>query len=160
MLKATNFSWLWVSWVSFAYWFFVFFNYDYFFFSYSCTVATTRTTTITSSNVSEGKGTLKTSYKLWSSEIRNFRRRKEWTTPKLVLLPTLGLGNTYTHTHTHTRFDCNTRFVPSDATPHICFPCTWVLRLASGLCIPMCFGACSHVMNFHCNNSRTRRRRK
>jgi len=88
MLKVANFSWLWVSWVSFAYWFLVFLSYCYFFFFfYSCIVSTTgTTTTITNSDVSKREGTLKTNYKLWSSKFRNFRGRKERTTPKHVLL--------------------------------------------------------------------------
>jgi hypothetical protein len=100
MLKATDFSWFWVFWVSFACWFFVFLSCCYFFFFfYSCTATTTWiTTTITSNNVSEGKGTSETSYKLWSFEFWSLGGRKEQATPKLVLLPTLGLGSMHTHT--------------------------------------------------------------
>jgi hypothetical protein len=118
MLKVANFSWLWVSWVSFACWFLVFLSYCYFFFIFpSSTIATTRTTiAITSNNVSEGQGTLEINYKLWSFEFQSFRGRKEQVAPKLVLLPTLGLGSTYTHTHT--RFDCSTRYTLDDVTPH------------------------------------------
>jgi hypothetical protein len=116
-----DFSWLWIPWVSFAYWFLVFFScYYYFFFFYYCTVTTTwTTTTITSNNISEGEGTTETNYKLLSFEFQSFER-KERATPKLVLLPTLGLGSTltHTHTHTHTRFDYSTRSAPGDATPH------------------------------------------
>jgi hypothetical protein len=113
LLKVTNFSWLWISWVSFACRFLVFLSCCNFF-SYSCSVATTRTTTITSKSVSKGKGTPETSYKLWSYEFQNFGKKNERTTPKLILLPTLGLGST----QTHTRFDYSTRSTPSDATPH------------------------------------------
>ncbi len=60
MLKATNFSWLWISWVSFTCWFLVFLSCCYFFFFfYSYTTATTRTTTIISNSVSKGEGTPK-----------------------------------------------------------------------------------------------------
>jgi hypothetical protein len=116
MLKVTFFSWLWVSWVSFACWFLVFLSCCYFFFFfYFCIIATIgTTTTITSSSVSEGEGTLETNYKLWMSEFQSCRRRKERVAPKLVLLPT----REHTHTHTHTRFDCSTRYEPGDATPH------------------------------------------
>ncbi len=52
----------------------------------------------------------------------NFRvgGKKEQATPKLVLLPSLNLGNmrAHAHTHTHTRFDCSTKSALSDATPH------------------------------------------
>ncbi len=105
MLKAANFSYLWVSWVYFACWFLVFLNCCYvFFFFYCCIAATTRTTiTITNNNsVSEGKGTPETNFKVWSSKFRSFGGKKEWISPKLILLPGLGLGSTYTHTHTHT----------------------------------------------------------
>jgi hypothetical protein len=89
----------------------------FFFFFHSCIATIIRTiTTITSNNISEGEGTPETSYKLWSSKLRNFRRRKKWVVPKLVLLLALGLGST--HTHTHTRFDYNTRSAPGVATPH------------------------------------------
>jgi hypothetical protein len=120
MLKATYFFWLWVSWVSFACWFLVLLNCCYFFFFfYSCTIVTIgTTTTITSNNVSEGKGTSETNYKLWSFEFQSFQWRKERAAPKLVLQTILGLGSTYTHTHTHTSFDCNTRFALGDTTPH------------------------------------------
>jgi hypothetical protein len=131
-----DFSWLWVSWVSFVYWFFVFLNCCYFFF-YSCTTATIRITTITNSSVSEGEGTPKTSYKLWSYEFRSFGGKKEWAAPKLVLLPALGLGSTYTHTHTHKvclKYKICTRWCNPTYT---CFPYTWVLRLASGPCTPV-----------------------
>jgi len=120
MLKVANFSWLWVSWVSFAWCFFLFLSSCYFFF-YSFTPATTWiTTTITSNNISDGERIPKTSYKLWNFEFRNFGGKKERATPKLVLLLALGFGSMYTHTCTHTRrrFVCNTRYAPSDATPH------------------------------------------
>jgi hypothetical protein len=116
-------------------------------------VATTRTiTTIISSSASEGKGTLKTSYKLWSFEFWNFRGLKEWATPKLVLLPTLGLGSTHTHTHTQGLIAIQDLHQVMQPT-YTCFPHTWVLRLTSG------FWACNHVVNSPCNSSRKRRRR-
>jgi hypothetical protein len=156
MLKAIDFSWLWVFWVSFACWFLVFLNYYFFFFFfYSCTTTTTgTTTTITSSNISEGEGTPETSYKLWSFEFRSFEGRKEQAAPKLVLLPTLGLGSTHTHTQSLIAIqDCTKWCNPT----YICFPCTWVLRLVYGLCTPLCFWACSHVLSSHCNSSRRKR---
>jgi hypothetical protein len=156
MLKTIDFSW-----VFFACWFLVFLSCFYFFFFYSCTATTTGiTTTITSNRVNEGEGTLETSYKLWSSEFRSFGRRKEWVAPKFVLLLALSLGSTYTHTHTHKvwlRYKIYTKWCNPTYT---CFPCTWVLRLTSRLCIPMCFWAWSHVMNYPCNNFRRRRRRR
>jgi hypothetical protein len=122
MLKVTNFSWLWISSIFFACWFLVFLSCCYFFlFFYSCTTTTIGITiTITNNSANEKEGTLETNYKLWSSEFQNFEKRKERTTPKLVLLPILSLGNTHTHTHTHThtRFDCSTRSAPDDTTPH------------------------------------------
>jgi len=158
MLKAVDFFWLWVSWVSFACWFFVFLNFYYFFFFfYYCTTITTGTiTTITSSSVSKGKGTPKTSYKLWSSKFRNFGGRKEWVAPKLVLLLALGLGSTHTHTRWLQYKICIRRCNPT----YICFPCTRVWRLTSGLCTLVCFWACSHVMNSPCSSSRKLRRRR
>ncbi len=96
MLKGTIFSWLWVS---FACWFFVFLSYCYFFFLfYFCTTVTTRTTTaIISSNANVGEGTPEIN-KPWSSKFRSFEGRKERATPKLILLPVLGLGSTHIHT--------------------------------------------------------------
>jgi len=140
MLKATDFSWLWIYWVFFACWFLVFFScYYFYFFSYFCTVATIIITiTITSNNLSEGKGTLETSYKLWSSEFWSFRRRKEQATPKLILLLALGFGSTYTHTHTHThthtekvwlQYKICTKWCNPTYT---CFPCTWFWGLHLG----------------------------
>jgi len=134
-----------------------------FFFLFYFYITTTTTTTITSSNVSEVEGTSETSYKLWSFEFQSFGGRKEWTIVKLVLLPTLVLGSTYTHTHTHihTRFDCSTRFTPSDVTPtYICFPYTWALRLAFGLCTLMWIWACNHVMSSPCSSLGRRREKK
>jgi hypothetical protein len=94
--------------------FLVFLNWCYFFlfFYFYTTTITITITTITSSTISEGEGTLETSYKLWSFEFRSFEGKKERIAPKLVLLPTLGLGSTYT------RFHYSIRSVPSDATPH------------------------------------------
>jgi hypothetical protein len=160
MLKAANFSWLWVFWVSFTCWFLMFLSCCYFFFFfYFCIRATTWTiTTITSSNVSEGEGTPKTSYKLWSSKFRNFRRRKEQVVPKLVLLLVLGLGSMCTHTHkVWLQYKICTKWCNSTYT---CFPCTWVLRLTFRLCTPMCFWACSHVVSSPCSSPGKRRRRK
>ncbi len=139
MLKAIDFSRLWVSWVSFVCWFFVFLSCYYFFlFFYFCITATTWTTTTkTSNNINEGKGAPKTSYKLWSFELWNFRGREEWAAPKLVLLPALGFGNTHTHTraHTHTQGLITVPDMHQWCNPtYTCFPCTWVLRLASWLC--------------------------
>jgi hypothetical protein len=124
MLRTTDFSWLWVSWVFFACWFVVFLSCYFFFFFYFCTVATTGTTTITSNNINEGEGTPKTSYKLWSSKFRSFKGRKERIVPKLVLLPTLGLGSMHTHTHkVWLQYKIYTRWCNPTYT---CFPCTWV----------------------------------
>jgi hypothetical protein len=116
MLKTVDFSWLWISCVSFTCWFLMFLSCCYFFFFfYSCIAATTETTTtITSNIVSKGERTLETNYKLWSSEFQSFGGKKERTAPKLVLLLVLSLRRT--HTHTHTRFDCNSRSAPHDAT--------------------------------------------
>jgi hypothetical protein len=158
MLKATNFSWLWVSWVSFACWFLVFLICCYFFFFFfSYTAATIETTTtIISSSVNKGEGTSETNYKLWSSEFQIFEGRKEQSAPKLVLLPALGLGNTHTHTHkVWLQYKICTRWCNPTYT---CSPYTWVLRLASGLCTPVCFWACSHVMSSPCSSFGRRRK--
>ncbi len=129
--------------------------YYFFFFFYFCIAATIGIiTTIISNSVSKGKRTPKTSYKLWSFEFQSFKGRKEWTTSKFVLLPALGLGST----HTHTRFDCNKICTKWCKPTYICFPYTWVLKLASGLCTPMCFWACSHVVNSPCSSFRKRKR--
>jgi hypothetical protein len=157
MLKAIDFSWLWVSWVSFACLFLMLLSCCYFFFFfYSCITTTTTTTTIISNNINEGEGTPETSYKLWSYEFWIFGRRKERAAPKLVLLPTLGLGSTYTHTHkVWLQYKICTRWCNPTYT---CFPCTWVLILAFGLCTLVCFWAWSHVVSCPCSNSERRRR--
>jgi hypothetical protein len=64
------------------------------------------------------------------------------------------------HTHTHKvwlQYKICTKWCNPTYT---CFPCTWVLRLASKLCTPVCFWACSHVVNNPCSNFKRRRRRK
>ncbi len=100
MLKATNFFLA----LSFLHFFCLLVSiilscYYFFFFFYSCTTTTTTTTTtITNNNVSEGKRTPETSYKLWSFELQSFGKRKERAVPKLVLLSALGIGSTHTHT--------------------------------------------------------------
>jgi hypothetical protein len=135
----------------------VFLNYYYFFFFfYSCTTATIGTTTITSNSASEGEGTPKTNYKLWSFKFRSFGGRKERTAPKLVLLPALGFGIMHTHTHkVWLQYKIYTRWCNPTYT---CFPCTWVWRLAFRLCTLVCFWACSHVMNSPCNSFGRKRR--
>jgi hypothetical protein len=160
MLKAVDFSWLWISWVSFACWFLVFLScYYFFFFFYSCATTTTgTTTTITSNNVNKGERTLEISYKLWSSEFWSFGGRKEWATPKLVLLPTLGFRSTHTHTHIH-KVWLQYKICTKWCNPtYICFPCTWVLRITSRLCTLVCFWTCSHVMSSPYSNFWRRRR--
>jgi hypothetical protein len=157
MLKAVDFSWLWVSWVSFACWFLVFLSCCYFFFfSYSCTVAIIGTITIiASSSISEGEGTPETSYKLWSFEFRSFGGSKERVAPKLVLLPALSIGSTHTHTHkVWLQYKIYTRWCNPTYT---CFPCTWVLKLEFGL---VCFWAYSHVVSSFYNSFGRRRRRE
>jgi hypothetical protein len=122
----------------------------YYFFFYSYTIATTgTTTTITYDNVSEGEGTPKTSYKLWSSEFLSFGRKKEQTTPKLVLLPNLGLGNMHTPTH---KVWLQYKIYTWWCNPtYICFPYTWVFMLAFRLCTHVCFWTCRYVMNNLCS---------
>jgi hypothetical protein len=116
------------------------------------------TTTIISNSVSKGKRTLETSYKLWSFEFRNFEGRKEWVALMFVLLPALGLGSTHTHTHkVWLQYKICTRWCNPT---YICFPCTWVLRLAFGLCTLVCFWTCSHVVSSPCSNFGRRRRKR
>jgi hypothetical protein len=43
---------------------------------------------------------------------------------------------------------------------YTCFPCTWVLRLASRLCIPMCFWTYNHVVSCPCNSSGRRKKKR
>jgi hypothetical protein len=40
------------------------------------------------------------------------------------------------------------------------FLCTWVLKLASRLCTPVCFWTYSHVLNSLCHSSQRRQRKK
>jgi hypothetical protein len=130
----------------------------FFFFFYSCTIAITWiTTTITSSSVSEGEGTLETSYKLWSSEFQSFEGREEWVGPKLVLLPALGLTSTCTHTHTHKvwlQYKICTRWCKSHTFSFLVHG-FWSKHM--GLCTPMCFWIYNHVMSNPCSSSRRRR---
>jgi len=160
MLKAAYFSWFLVFWVSFACWFLMFLNccyFFFFFFFYSCTVTTTgTTTTITSNSVNEGKRTSETSYKLWSSEFWSIGGRKEQATPKLVLLPALGLGSMHTHKVWLQYKICTGWCNPT----YIYFLYTWVLKLASKLSILVCFWTYSHVMNNLCSNFGRRRKRR
>jgi hypothetical protein len=155
MLKAADFSWLWVFWVSFACWFLVFLNCCYFlFFFYSCIATKTTTTTITNNNVSEGERTLETNYKLWSSEFWSFGGRKERTTPKLVLLPTLGLGSMYTHTQG--------LIVVQDLyqvmQPHIhLFSLYMGFEVNIWVVHSYVFLACIHVVSYPCSSSGRRR---
>jgi hypothetical protein len=145
MLKATDFFWLWIYWVSFACWFLVFLSCCYFFFFYSCTATTTKiTTTITSNSVSKGFWTLEINYKLWSSKVRSFGRKKERAAPKFILPPTLGLRSVHTQ-KAWLQYKICTKWSNL-------LPCTWILRLTSGLCILVCFWACNHVVSCPCSN--------
>jgi len=129
----------------------------FFFFFYSCIASKTTTTTITINNVSEGERKPETNYKLWSSEFRSFGRRKERTTPKLVLLPTLGLGSMYTHTQG--------LIVVQDLyqvmQPHIhLFSLYMGFEVNIWVVHSYVFLACIHVVNCPCNNSGRRNLKK
>ncbi len=124
----------------------------FFFFCYFCTATTIgTTTTITTSNVNEGKRDTRNKLQvvkfrvleLWSEEgVSNSKARfitsfRSWE---------------HVHTHTHKVWFQYKIYCRWCNPTYICFPCTWVLKLAFGLCSLVCFWACSHVVNSPYNN--------
>jgi hypothetical protein len=66
----------------------------------------------------------------------------------------------HVHTHTH-KVSLQYKIYIRWCNPtYICFPCTRVLRLAYGLCILVCFWACTYVVNNPCSNTGKRGKRE